>query len=231
MAQQANKHCHNCDLFVGHHAWLSTEHLSLVFGLSRKLASCFSDPYKVIKQINPVSFKLELPAWHMHPVFHCSQLKKAQGQVCGTVFYVNDKQSFHPSAAASGEFEAEDFVDHHVCGQGRSSEQEYLGKWCGYPLQEATWEPRAHLPHSSAILASYLERRGLSSFPGGVDISFWFSFVDCVLVYRYAYVFVRLCLDVHVVHIVLLCIGHDSCYAISSTYRVAPQHTLGPLVL
>ena len=37
-----------------------------------------------------------------------------------------------------------------------------------------------------------------------INVSFWFSFVDCVLVYRYAYVFVRLCLDVHVVHVVLL---------------------------
>ena len=66
---------------------------------------------------------------------------------------------------------------------------------------------------------------------GGGDSSFWFSFVDCVLVYRYTYVFVRLCFDVHVVHVVLLCIRHDSCYAVSSTHWVAPQHTLGPPVL
>ena len=68
----------DCDLVVGDHAWLSTEHLPLVSGLSRKLSSRFIGPYKVIEQINPVSFKLELPpSWRMHPVFHCSQLKKA----------------------------------------------------------------------------------------------------------------------------------------------------------
>ena len=78
MAQQAHKHCHDCDLVVSNHAWLSTEHLPLVFGLSGKLANRFIGPHKVIKQINPVSFKLELPlSWRMHPVFHCSQLKKA----------------------------------------------------------------------------------------------------------------------------------------------------------
>ena len=78
MAHQANKHRSDCDLVVGDHAWLSTEHLPLVSGLSRKLASRFIGPYKVIEQINPVSFKLELPpSWHMRPVFHCSQLKKA----------------------------------------------------------------------------------------------------------------------------------------------------------
>ena len=57
-------------------------------------------------------------------------------------------------------------------------------------------------------------------------VSFLFSFVDCVLVYRYAYVIVRLCLDVHVMHIVLLRAEHDSRYAVSSTHQVAPQHTL-----
>ena len=53
-------------------------HLPLVSGLSEKLASFFFGPYKVIEQINSVSFKLELPlSWRMHSVFHCSQLKKA----------------------------------------------------------------------------------------------------------------------------------------------------------
>ena len=47
----------------------------------------------------------------------------------------------------------------------------------------------------------------------------------------YAYVFVRLCLDVRVVRAVLVRIGHDSRYAVSSTHWVAPQHTLGPPVL
>ena len=72
---------------------------------------------------------------------------------------------------------------------------------------------------------------GYSHSQGGSDVSFWFSFVDCVLVYRYAYVFVQLCLDMHVVHIVLVCIGHYSCYAVSSTHWTAPQHTMEPPVL
>ena len=52
-----------------------------------------------------------------------------------------------------------------------------------------------------------------------------------MLVYRYAYVFVWLCLDLHVVRVVLVRIGHDSRYAVSSTHWAAPQHTLGPQVL
>ena len=72
---------------------------------------------------------------------------------------------------------------------------------------------------------------GYGHSQGGGNVSFWFYFVDCVLVYRYAYVFVQLCLDVYVVHVVLLHVRHDSWCAISSTHRVATQHTLGPPVL
>ena len=58
MAHQANKYCRHYDLVIGNNAWLFTEHLPLVSRLSRKLASRFISPFKVIKQINPVSFKL-----------------------------------------------------------------------------------------------------------------------------------------------------------------------------
>ena len=61
MAHQANKNCCKCDLVIGEHAWLSTEHLPLVSGLIRKLESYFIGPFKVIGLINSISFKLELP--------------------------------------------------------------------------------------------------------------------------------------------------------------------------
>ena len=168
MAHQSNKYRRDCDLVVVDHTQLCTEHLPLVSGLSRKLGSYFIGPYKVIEQINPVSFKLDLlPSWRMHPVFHCSQLKKAQAQFSATVFDVNNEQPFCPSAAASGKFEVEDLLDHCVCNPGQSSEWGFLVKWRGYPLQEASWKPRAHLTNAPAILALYLQCRGLRSFPRG----------------------------------------------------------------
>ena len=61
MAHQANKHHRDCDLIVCDYAWLSTGHFILVYGLIRKLASHFIGLYRVVKQINHISFKLELP--------------------------------------------------------------------------------------------------------------------------------------------------------------------------
>ena len=168
MAYKVNKHHCNSVFVIGGHAWLSTEHLPLVYRLSKKLFSHFIGPYKVIKQINPVSFKLELPpSWNIHPVFLCSQLKKAQGQVTGTVFDVNDSDTFFLSVDSFGECEVEDLLNHYVYGQGQSSEQEFLVKWQDYPLKEATTEPQAHLTNVPAILVIFGAQRSTLIPKGG----------------------------------------------------------------
>ena len=80
MARYANRRRRDHDIQVGCHAWLSTEHLTLGPGLSRKLASKFVGPFPVVEQIGEVAFRLELPdTWHIHSVFHVSQLKLAVG--------------------------------------------------------------------------------------------------------------------------------------------------------
>ena len=49
MAVQANKHRHAIDVSVGSKAWLSTEHLKLAPGLTRKLAAKWAGPFPVIE--------------------------------------------------------------------------------------------------------------------------------------------------------------------------------------
>ena len=62
MAKHANQ-CHRpADVVVGGYAWLSTEHLKLVPGLSRKLAAKFAGPFRVVAAVSTVSFCLELPS-------------------------------------------------------------------------------------------------------------------------------------------------------------------------
>ena len=80
MSVQANKHRCEVEVTVGSFAWLSTEHLRLAPGLTRKLAAKWAGPYCVVVSVGPVAFRLELlPAWKIHDVFHASQLCPAFG--------------------------------------------------------------------------------------------------------------------------------------------------------
>ena len=61
MAKHANRHHRSAKIIIGGCAWLSTEHLKLVPGLSQKLAAEFVGPFWVIAAVGAVSFRLELP--------------------------------------------------------------------------------------------------------------------------------------------------------------------------
>ena len=62
MAKHANRHRRPADVVVGLYAWLSTEHLKLAPGLSRKFAAKFVGPFRVVDAVGTVSFCLELPS-------------------------------------------------------------------------------------------------------------------------------------------------------------------------
>ena len=67
---------------------------------------------------------------------------------------------FRPPADEDGEFEVERVLDHRRVRRGRVWVDEYLVKWAGYGLFEATWEPSAHLANAPAALADFLASRG-----------------------------------------------------------------------
>ena len=80
MSVQANKRRRDVEVAVGSFAWLSTEHLRLAPGLTRKLAAKWAGPYRVVASVGPVAFRLALPpAWKIHDVFYVSQLCPAFG--------------------------------------------------------------------------------------------------------------------------------------------------------
>ena len=154
MAQYANCSRRALSYAVGDYVWLSSEHLALPRQLSRKLAAKFVGPYAITQVVNPVAYCLAVPStWHIHDVFHSSQLKPAVGFTPGAAF----DTPFRPGADSSGEFEVEDILDHRSTHSG----MQYLVKWRGYPVAEASWEPLAHLSHCRAILLAYQGRRGL----------------------------------------------------------------------
>ena len=101
---------------------------------SRKLVPRFVGPYKVIKVVNPVAVKLELPSnMKVHPVFHISELRSIPE---GTRL---------PSQPASVEVEGIDewiidkILDHKVVKQNNKMKYKYLVKWMGYGPDHNTW--------------------------------------------------------------------------------------------
>ena len=59
---------------INEQVWLEAKHLALPYQ-TVKLTSKWHSPFRIIKQVSLVTYKLELlPAWTIHPVFHASFL-------------------------------------------------------------------------------------------------------------------------------------------------------------
>ncbi len=78
--EQANRHRRPQPQYVpGQWVWLSTRDLRLRLPC-RKLSPRFVGPFQILRQITPVSFRLDLPAnYRISPTFHVSLLKPADG--------------------------------------------------------------------------------------------------------------------------------------------------------
>ena len=61
MQRMANRARRDIEFAVDDMTWLSTKNLPLRAG-TRKLAALFAGPFKVIKVVSPVAFKLALPS-------------------------------------------------------------------------------------------------------------------------------------------------------------------------
>jgi hypothetical protein len=156
---------------VGDEVLLSTENIQMVganeFKRSVKFAAKFIGPFKVSQVVNANAYRLELPdKFGIHPVVNISRLKK----------FVNGAQQFpsreveewRPSGEvvrdANGELEFE--VDRILAQRGGQKRKQYLVKWKGYPLWEATWEKEDNLENSQQKLREFRQRvesKGASS--------------------------------------------------------------------
>jgi len=137
-------------LKVGGFTWLSLEGIELdIFKRrpSRKLGLLWFGPLKIIKQISPVAFKLELPDFcKIHDVFHVDRLKASSPSMDLTM------QARKLPPTKDGEYEVEAIISERV----RYKKREFLVHWQGYSeLYQSTWKPESHLRNAKQVLKTW----------------------------------------------------------------------------
>nr|KYP71834.1 Retrotransposable element Tf2 [Cajanus cajan] len=109
---------------------------SLAQRINPKLAARFYGPYQIEKKIGAVAYQLKLPSHSkIHPIFHISQLKKAVG---------NYQETVDLPAGLEAEVFENITPEQILAVQQRQKNgvlvPYWLVKWCGKPVEEATWE-------------------------------------------------------------------------------------------
>ena len=108
-------------------------------------------PFEIEEVLGPVTYQLKLlETWKIHKVFHATLLRPyRENKVYG------ENYPWPLPDVEDGEevYKVEQILKHRRRGQG----YEYLVKWAGYLIMEASWEPKSSFTGSAEILQEYQE--------------------------------------------------------------------------
>jgi transposase InsO family protein/translation initiation factor IF-1 len=146
-ARAANKERQHHLFQVGDKVKLSTVNLNLPSTMSKKLAARFIGPFSVEEVINPVVYKLKLPATlKVHPVFHISLLRPwkeddefpdHKGDAAPVLVYPDDNQWL-----------VDKLLDKRRERVGRRWVTTYLVRWLNCGPEDDSWEPAENIERS-----------------------------------------------------------------------------------
>ena len=123
---------------------------------TRKLAPKFMGPYKIEKVISTTAYRLKLPHnLKIHPVFHVSMLKPYKENLTDFNRDIPPPPEVIPETNEE-EYEVETILDKKLMRR----KPFYLVKWKGYPLHNATWEPKENLTNAADIVTVFENSRG-----------------------------------------------------------------------
>jgi Chromo (CHRromatin Organisation MOdifier) domain len=133
----------------GQMVWLDSRHPKTNY--HKKMAPKREGPFEIEEVLGPVTYQLKLPeSWRIHKVFHAVLLRPYQENEVYGENYIRP-----PPEIEEGEevYEVEQILKHRKQGRG----YEYLVKWAGYPITEASWEPKSNLTGATETLQEYQE--------------------------------------------------------------------------
>ncbi|KAH7300360.1 hypothetical protein KP509_24G058400 [Ceratopteris richardii] len=109
---------------------------SLSTGKCSQLSPRYCGPWKIVKKLSDVAYRLELPPdCRVHPVFHVSKLRK----------YISREDNLKEGIVSLQETDREDHSPDRILDRRQKRLrncviQEYLVAWRGLPLTDSTWE-------------------------------------------------------------------------------------------
>lgn len=163
MKHQADKRRSERTFAVGDQVFLKLQpyiQQSVAARGNQKLSFRFFGPYKVLKRIGEVAYKLELPASsQVHPVVHVSQLKR---QVPATTQVHTSLNLCDPDPALA--MCPQQFLSTAMITHGAATARRVQVQWSGRVKPMISWEDPADLhrryPTASAWGQAVLKRRG-----------------------------------------------------------------------
>ncbi|KAE8238369.1 hypothetical protein A4X06_0g8816, partial [Tilletia controversa] len=134
---------------------LSTENIKTTRP-SKKLDFRRAGPFKILSKVGKVSYKLDLPSSMsgLHPVFHISMLEPYHDPASGSSLPRAPAPPPPDIINDMPEYEVETILAKRTYRR----QVQYLVKWVGYPLHDATWEAADHLSNSQRLIQAFEER-------------------------------------------------------------------------
>ncbi|KAL0172101.1 hypothetical protein M9458_032412, partial [Cirrhinus mrigala] len=126
----------------GQKVWHSTRDIRLRLP-SKKLSPRFVGPFTILEQVNPVTFKLQLPPqYRIHPTFHISLLKPFHQPLIPSTEPGHEEEPPPPLMLEEGSIYS---VREILQSRRRGGQLEYLVDWEGYGPEERSWVPRVDI--------------------------------------------------------------------------------------